>query len=190
MSNETSIKIDLWHDYSSIIKSHLIREGFDLSKITNDDEIIISYLNLLKRSVSCTQRKILKSKEFKCPSKFANSLNNIENLIKNGLDITAYLSNKINELDYNDEMMNDWGIHHLHLGERGKNGRIKRTGELLFVKFTHDCAYFIGIYDHSSWTRKNIIEVVHSNWSDIIKQHKCENIISLSHEPNENDIKN
>jgi hypothetical protein len=44
-------------------------------------------------------------------------------------------------------MLNDWGIHHLHLGTKiSKNtGFVERTGPLLFVKFEKNVAYFIGV---------------------------------------------
>ena len=55
--------------------------------------------------------------------------------IRKGEDLT-HLSKRITDLDYNDALLNDCGIHHLHLGiDVDDSGFDTRIGPLLFVHF-------------------------------------------------------
>lgn len=88
-------------------------------------------------------------------------------------------------------MLLDWNIHHLHLGvkkiKKGKSkGLIEGSEEILFVYFTNDCAYFIGIFDHSSWCKRSILEVVKENWSYLLEPFKI-GLVGLDGDVEESD---
>ena len=68
----------------------------------------------------------------------------------------AHLSRKIVDLDYDDDLLNDWDIYHLHLGTNLHiDGFVKRTGPMLFVRFNEQNAYFKNVMGHGSWTNVN-----------------------------------
>jgi hypothetical protein len=75
-------------------------------------------------------------------------------------------------------MLNDWGIHHLHLGPigAGPGSRAGRTGPLLFVFVREDRLYFLDVLLHGKgqrpWTRRDLVEVIHSNWPDAIRRYR------------------
>jgi hypothetical protein len=62
-------------------------------------------------------------------------------------------------------LLNDWGIHHLHLSEvdRG-DGFVVRTGDLLFAVFRRNDAYLLDILGHGGWTDESLVEIAVSNW--------------------------
>lgn len=99
--------------------------------------------------------------------------------IQNGEDIKPYLSKKISDLDYNDPLLNDWGIHHLHLGlSIDESDFIERTGPVLFVRFDIKKAYFINIMPHGSWAKHELIKIIHNNWPETIEKFRIKAIYS------------
>lgn len=53
-----------------------------------------------------------------CPSELQFGLDLVMTNIEQGVDLGPYLSKKIADLDYDDDLLNDWGVHHLHLGTK------------------------------------------------------------------------
>jgi hypothetical protein len=64
-------------------------------------------------------------------------------------------------------LLNDWGIHHLHLSNVIRpDGFVERTGPLLFVIFTDKVAHIIDIAPHKVWTSQHFVEIAVRNWPD------------------------
>lgn len=128
------ISIDILRDLFSIFRQELIAFGYmkkDVNSI-EDLELIRIYCNVQRRLVLPVPRQLHKSKSFACPPKHASVVATLERLIENDDDLTPYLSTKIKSIDDNDLLLNDWGIHHLHLGANIKSdGFAERTGALL-----------------------------------------------------------
>ena len=176
------IAINLNEDFKAILKElikelsnklkelnyeHQIEDSEDLSKLC------LFYLNLRRRLVSPMPRNIVKSKEFKCPADLEVNLMKLENKIKNGEDLTPFLSRQLKKIDFADAMLNAWGVHHLHLGGyKGPNQFSSGLNEVVFAMFDDNNAYFIQIMTHKDWSNQEIISIVHNNWPDLIKNFK------------------
>ena len=66
-----------------------------------------------------------------------------------------------------DLMLNDWGIHHLHIStEVEADGFVKRTKPLIFAIFKPERAYLIDIMRHGDWAAERIIRVILEAWPD------------------------
>jgi len=183
------IEINLWNDYVSTLRNHLVECGFHLTDAENDDAIVIGFLNWQKRKVRPVPRKVHLSREFQCPPEFERPMADIQKIIEDGQDITPYLSKKISNFDYSDLMLNDWGIHHMHLGETlDSSGFINRTGQLLFVRFTETDAYFVYVFAHDAWSKQEIVTIIHKNWPNLIEQYKVKNVVGLSFRPTDEDV--
>jgi len=101
--------------------------------------------------------------------------------LKEGADISAHLSKGIlsgyaptktntknlhNRKDL-DLLLNDWGIHHLHLSNVIEPNRFVTRGDLLlFVIFSHARAYMLDIAPHGCWTEQRLVEVAVNNWPE------------------------
>ena len=179
---ESIIKIDLRHDLVESTRAELILSGYSqdsVNRLSRDDrEIIRALLNISRRWVSHNPRIIHKSKGFRCPQQHSASLSEIERAIRDGDDLTPYLSTHIIHFKFNDTMLNDWGIHHLHLGKKtvpsGKNkGFIQRTDPLLYCYFTASDAYLIAISDHNAFESRVLVEAMHENWPHVIEQFQA-----------------
>lgn len=181
MNENINIEMNFFKDWADILRKELVSYGFDVDKDNNPQEICMMYFNLKRRLITPTPREILFSKKFKCPDDLKDGLEKIKKRVENGDNLLPYLSERINDLDYDDDMLNDWGVYHLHLGEEIKDsGFAERTGPLLFARFDDEFAYFIDVYEHGDWTKKEIIERIHDNWPDSIKEYRLEDIIGLS----------
>ena len=66
-----------------------------------------------------------------------------------------------------DLMLNDWGLHHLHLSvNKEKDGWVTRTGPVLFAVFKPNQAYLIDIRPHGSWYHEDLIRIIVEEWPD------------------------
>lgn len=85
------------------------------------------------------------------------------------MDVHKYLSKKLYESDYNDMLLNDWGIYHFHLGIPGAGEKFApRTGKLLFTLISKEDFYCITIGNHGDWNPQNLLEIVHKNWQTFL----------------------
>ena len=82
-----------------------------------------------------------------------------------------------------DLMLNDWGIHHLHLSTTVEtDGFVSRTGPLLFAIFNRNDAYILDILEHGSWTSQHLLEVLVREFPDSNTFHILNGVIGLSRE--------
>jgi hypothetical protein len=105
----------------------------------------------------------------------AAEFHQIKDDIEHGRDLRKYLSRDVEhavvvipsarrrpDLDL---MLNDWGVHHLHISsEVEANGFVKRGGPLLFVVFRPDRAYFVDVFDHKSFHKERVLEILVQEW--------------------------
>ncbi|XMB66698.1 hypothetical protein RI065_10415 [Mycoplasmatota bacterium zrk1] len=88
--------------------------------------------------------------------------------------IFAHHSKKIDNLNVNDLMFNEWGVVHLHLGVESDSNDprfVQRTGPLLFVLLSDKEAYLIGVGKHGDWTDSNILKTIYENWPQLIERN-------------------
>lgn len=176
------MKINLFDDFKEILKA-MIRESSNklkemkyeqkIKNLEDLNKICLLYMNLYRRLIEAKPRKIYKSKEFKSPKGLETNLQDLENRIIKGDDLTPFLSRKLKKLDFPDATLNEWGIYHLHLG--GLKNPDEFSGgfnELLFVMFDDSNAYFIQIMTHKDWTNKELITIIHKNWPALITRFK------------------
>ncbi len=178
-----SIDINLRRDFADFFRDHLVWLGYGMTGVVDSEQdcddrrlkrMARIHFGVHRRLVSPNPRQILKSKDFACSPKYQGALDQIERIIQDGDDLTPYLSTKIKEVDYNDALLNDWGIHHLHLGTKVElNGFMNRTGPLLYCRFEEDNVYFIAILPHGSLTMQKLIKTVHQNWPESLSQFRA-----------------
>jgi hypothetical protein len=149
-------------------------------------ELLIIYLNWRERFIPQRPRKVNISNELRQNSKVVDDalalvFDAICKKIEAGDDLNPHLSDDVligfqstpakpkkrfrrKDLDL---MLNDWGVHHLHMSTTIRsNGFTRRVGTLLFAVFKDDDAYLIQIVNHRDWTQKSIIEIVIREWPD------------------------
>jgi hypothetical protein len=157
----------------------------DLSHILNMTEfqLVACYLNWRSRIIDQQPRQLMESMEFaaaKLNPSYFTLVPTLLTKIQNGDNLLPHLSRRIlsvythrakpkplegrPDLDF---LLNDWGIHHLHLSdemEPGNTGFVKRGDPLLFAIFMEDRAYLIDILGHNDFANDHLIRVLVSNW--------------------------
>lgn len=80
-----------------------------------------------------------------------------------------------------DMLLNDWGVHHLHLSSEPdpKHSRfMKRTELVLLAAFTDTDAYLIDIVPHRRWSDDTIVQIIVREWPDAGLLHEVSNLPS------------
>uniref|UniRef100_UPI001409D0D3 hypothetical protein n=1 Tax=Pseudomonas akapageensis TaxID=2609961 RepID=UPI001409D0D3 len=73
-----------------------------------------------------------------------------------------------------DGLLDDWGVHHFHLGigpHPKIPGLVERTPPVVFALVTDEVFYAINTYEHQGWASTEIVETLHQNWPDAIHQY-------------------
>lgn len=182
--------IDLFKDWSNLIRTQLSNQSFDINGLS-DNEISILHFTLRKRLISDKSRQIHKSDIFSCPENLQIGLSQLENKIINGESLRPNQSRKLQDLDDKDGMLFDWSIYHFHLGTTLEmDGFISRTGPLLYALVDDNNVYFIDVLNHGQWTNQNLLKIIHRNWPNTIDAFriKDENIVGLQHNASDDEI--
>lgn len=171
--------MDIAADFVGDIARHLVHSaetaGIAVDATQDPEQILLRYLNWNSRQVKPARRRVHLSREFVCPRVYHDVMRKIRSSIEAGRDITGHLSRKIRSTEFTDKMLAEWGVQHLHLSDipsARKPGMFEGTKELLFVRFTAAAAYFINVYQHGDWTDPAIVQILHDNWRDSIKQFR------------------
>ena len=110
------IKINLERDLVSITRKRLIEIGYDKASIEafeakhSEDKalwLLDAFHKAHRRIVSEVPREVHKARTFSVPPDHFVALSTIEEKIKNGDTIVPYLHKPIEELDFDDWLLND-----------------------------------------------------------------------------------
>lgn len=195
-ASNSAVQADLFEDFADILRGKLKKAGF--SGISSDPNVVCRrFENYQRRRVSVQPRDVHRAQPFHFPSESEFSEQELRSRVdavaekaEEGRDINPYLSRKLSNVSYNDGILNDWGIHHFHLGDKiESDGFIERTGELLYARVTDDDFYMIGVYGHDSFSKKDLISVEHNNWPEEIERFKLPGDIELLYSYDDDQIR-
>lgn len=125
------------------------------------EEAIMTWFNYLHRRIPAQPRKLVSNPSLACPAEVVKGWTILQQEVENGTDLTPRLSRKIEDADYNDGMLNDWGFYHFHLGTAfdSKHPRlIQGTSFVLFAIVDPYEFYPIDFVQHGAWGDKAILE--------------------------------
>lgn len=167
----SNIEMDLCSDMENIAASLLIKQGYDeqeVSQLSNPLKTLFEH-DILK--ISIRKRRVVYSKEFRCPSKCKKALEYITKKIEHGDDINPFLSKRQDKANAKDELLFDWGIYHLHLVDKYDGiGRSQRSKYLLFFRCDDSVMYLIQIYKHNPapFAKGELQRIVIHNWPHLL----------------------
>jgi hypothetical protein len=184
--SNSAVQADLFEDFADILRGELKRAGF--SGISSDPDVVCRHFeNYHRRRVSVQPREVHRAQPFHFPSESDFSEHELRSRVEavaekaeEGRDLNPHLSRNLSNVSYNDGILNDWGIHHFHLGDEiESDGFIERTGELLYARVKDEDFYMIGVYGHDSFSDKDLISVENNNWPEVIERFKLPEDIEL-----------
>ncbi len=152
-------------------------------------KLVTLFLNWRDRQVYSRPRKVLKSAEILASIEYEREELRCRRLfakIASGQDLTLHLSRRTRiaylsqaERKKNkqrpdlDLLLNEWGIHHLHLSEADPaTGFAKDDNILLFIVFKNDAAHALSLMPHGEWMNEDLVSVAVHNWPEKGLFHK------------------
>jgi hypothetical protein len=175
------IDLDFIRDVRDSLEAELVRLGYPAATNATGDkykdahQVCLDHFNAFARRISQRPRTVhwspdLKAREPTLAADVRTGLAAAISELQAGTDVRPRLSRGLKERDYDDRMLNDWGIHHMHLGSKlESDGFIERTGPVLFVMVRPDDVYLLDVRGHGAWTDADLVEIVHLNWPETIK---------------------
>lgn len=164
---------------------------FDLERSTDASYLSERYLRARAKMIFRRPRSVHHSAELRArlgmlEDRYRKPFATIEERFETGGDLTEFLSKLASKVDKPDAMLTDFGIHHLHLGEkRSPNAkRVERSGRLLLVWVAVDDAYFIDIRPHPQqhdphdygWSHKEYLEIIERNWPHLLDPYELRGV--------------
>ena len=166
------LKMDLMKDYAGLLRQRLAAKGYPAPASETDEETLTRYLNMLNRSIEPRPRVTKKAAGFTCPPDYQAGLDALIKVSEAGGNLRPYQSTGMEKDKYDDGMLNDWGLHHFHMGTSPHptiSGYVSRTGPLLYAVVTPDTLYCIAILQHQQWSNQQLLEVMHRDFPDLTK---------------------
>lgn len=184
-----NFQIDLRRDWLDRLKQELHGMAYTIDPSTPDEQIPLIYFNAILRRIPQKRRRVHISSEFTCPTANQSGLQTLQAKIENGEDLTPHLSRLLKRANFDDDALNDFGVHHLHLGINVQaDGFIERTGPILFALFQEDDAYLIQVYTHSDFSNREVVEIVHRNWPHVIANYAIPGVVDIAFNPDSDEI--
>jgi hypothetical protein len=161
-----------------VIAREYLEKQWGLGHI-DDDRVLALFFDSLRRRPAVRKRKVWEADDFHCPPELTPGWELLRTKVVNGKDIGPHQGCDHASLRNLDGLLNEWGVHHLHLGTKPyfkDNRYIDRTPPLLFALITNDDFYAINIYEHGGWESMSVIESLHRNWPQVISQSRIKGI--------------
>lgn len=173
------VEADFLEDMRQEILGQLRELGYAPDAGSDLEKLSLQYFNVLHRLIQPQPRRVKRSQELEArglEQAVSQVVDSIATRSTRGEDLRPFLSRRILEPNLYDPLLNDWGIHHLHLGSDvpEPDGFVKRRGELLYVMVRPDALYFIDILGHGAdFANRVLLEIVHRNWPELIARFRA-----------------
>ncbi len=168
-------------DFTEDLRQHFLAQlrafGYTPADDWTCDRAGMAYFRARRRLVVQRPRRVHLSNELRAR---ADSLLALVAMVaaevERGDDLSLRLSREVPLPEVNDHLLNDWGIHHLHLGRRRETGRkgwprVQSTRDLLFMCLGADDAWFIDVRPHGAWVDVELLETIRLNWPDLMQPY-------------------
>jgi hypothetical protein len=176
MHADSDLELDLLGDFLQLARADLAKRGH--APPIDDEQALFAFFNLQRRLIAPLPRRVHEARGIHCPPALQSGYDEIKRKTTTGEDLAPHLSKRVNNADVESErgkrraidgMLDDWGVHHLHLGTTvGGDGFVDRHDEVLFARFLPGDAYFIGIWTHGSWGEVGVLEEIQRNWPELL----------------------
>lgn len=180
---------DFLGDLKEILAADLARMGYVVNASNDVQEVAIAYFSAIHRRVSPVPRAVHEASGLSCPSEHLAALGAIREKALRGEDLNPHLSRALKDIDYSDVLLNDWGIHHFHLGlNPERDGFVERTGPLLLAIVKPSAIYFLDVLEHGCWALRRLLSIAHYNWPEILEPHRLKGAVDIEKEASEEGI--
>jgi len=184
-----ALELNFYADWIEFLRHQLTEYGDPPKPGTSDEKVEFLYFNVVKRAIQPRPRRVNLPDGFKPPVDLEVDFEKFIADATAGVSLRPYLSRGLKDADYNDSCLNDWGIHHFHLGSVVESdGFFARRGPLLFARVTKECIYVCGFFSHGAWADYGVMEVLHTNWPTSLELFKLTGMIPVSPRPSPEEL--
>jgi len=164
-----TVEVSFWEDFVALMRAQLAVCG--LTPPADGIDVVAQYLNLERRRVAPRARLVSVARGLVPTALIADAYRELLRKLEHGEDVTPHLSRSVlRDADYHDGLLDDWGMHHFHLGTSLEaDGMVARTNELVFAIIRPNDAYVAGIHLHGQWAVHALIDAVQENWPELLR---------------------
>jgi hypothetical protein len=145
-----------------------------------DSDVLPKYFDSLRRWPAARPRRVWEADKFHCPPGMLKGWGLLRRKVLKGEDLRPNLAREHSDLSHRDGLLNEWGVHHLHLGLKPyfKDASfVDRTKQLLLAVITDDDFYAVNIYpQHCNWEATEILESLHRNWPQALGAYEIHRV--------------
>lgn len=166
------LRANFIHDVAQRCASQLTAAGYTFPA-GDDRQLLRTYISVKHRRIS-TRRRVVHKATYSVPAHLVAGEQQLLAKVAAGGDLWPHQSRKISNVAVEDGMLNDYGIQHFHLGtspDPKHPNLIEGTKELLFAVVKDSDFYALGIYDHSAWSKQSLLDIIQSNWPELMAGH-------------------
>jgi hypothetical protein len=177
--------LDFQEDWRQILAAKLAALGYTVNAADDLDGMSNKYFNTVIRRIPPRPRRVHESAEFDAKDR-TGYYSELKARIEAGNDLTPHLSDRLEELNFNDGMLNEWGISHLHFGPgtpSRRSGYAERTKLILYAFVADDDFYSLQVLPHKRWSESELLRIIHRNWPQAIAKFRDPAIRRISHNP-------
>lgn len=184
--------IDLYSDFAGFCARELHVAGY-VPPVGTATDSIRAYANVRHRRVPIRPRAVHKATSYSVPSHLAAGELSFLAAVAAGADLRPYQSTKLERHDFDDGMLNDFGIQHFHLGvgpHPTKPGFKARSEPVLAAIVREDALYVLKCLPHGAWNQQSLLDLAHSNWPILLASAVPKDTqAQMSFSPTDTDIK-
>lgn len=173
------------NDLRDFLVDFYSKNGFSFDSTNSTHELLCNYFNVKSKLIPPIPRTVFISSEIsrkmnQCP--YRKGLAIVQHRLEHGENVNCFLSKSIFSADYNDLLLHDWGIYHLHLSDtkrRQGDYFYRRSDWLLFARVEQNAAYLLEVYHHKEaavFARKELLHVMQRNWPDVIESYRIKGV--------------
>jgi hypothetical protein len=175
--------MDLRADVAKFSAAELAKAGY-AANLQPSDDALKTYLNVLHRRVPIRPRRVHKPFGYSVdPPSLLLGEQSFVAAVRAGNDLRPYQSAGLAKPTTSDQMLNDFGIQHFHLGigPHPTQPLLKaRTGPLLYALVAPDDLYCIGVFPHGAWSQQRMLDILHAEWPHTLERFAVRNTIALA----------
>jgi hypothetical protein len=150
------VEADFLADLRRIVIAQLTSEGYAADASLGTEALVWNFLKVKHRQIERRTRRSewsseLRGRQGTLSTDILSALGRIVIAAESGDDLNPYLSRDMvsdKAFKREDLMLNELGVHHLHLGEGVDNrGIVRGRDELLFAYVTDEAIHFVEVYE-------------------------------------------
>ncbi len=170
------VKLDFRADFRQIVEQILTKHAIAVDPAEPYGQVIYRYYANARRRLNVRPYAVVEATELACPSQLTSGYAELKSELERGIDVTSRLSRKTSKATYEDPLLNDWGIIHFHLGLRDAQGKVPGTEVILFAFVRDDVVHCIGFFDHESWSKIDVLEILQRNWPQAVEHARAKGV--------------